>query len=150
MSSHAKIWPALVSFRAMSRAIDNAGIQRALGAAAFSNCGLSRRNLLWFMKLDAETETFLNTSFRYYQTARRLFEDGLVQIDPVPRLISKSKRSIIEQRECTRGSAESGSLSLHWFQSLSQFITVLRNVASATVRVIKEELVTVRVGMIIP
>ncbi|KAK2148151.1 hypothetical protein LSH36_512g02038 [Paralvinella palmiformis] len=61
-----KLWTLLVAALATLRASDAMGIQRAIGSAFFSLCGLDRATYRWFVKMDCEVVSQQRMAFLFH------------------------------------------------------------------------------------
>ena len=122
------IWPLVVSFGALSRAIDVMGIQRGIGGAAFSGCQLTVTERNAFIVLDAKFTTLLTTGFRYNPLMRTKFNADVAGSDGMPEVMGRGKKKILNAtalREVCLTPGEGPRQAGVWFDTVTSFMELL-------------------------
>lgn len=74
------LWPLLVSFDSMLRALDIADTQKSLGDVFLRSCRADRNDLAWFWYLDGKVTSLLQQAFNCYSTITQTYDQGFVSI----------------------------------------------------------------------
>ena len=134
----------LVALYALLRASDAVGIQRALGAAYWSNCQFPQGDVLWFTSLQSEDKTYLDQLFRYHQESMQTYETGLRALDPLESLlisVSADMSSPSYQDICKEMPLdERYHRSFMWFENVTDYMRHLGTVKVSLVNVLLEAL----------
>ena len=134
----------LVALDALLRAADAVGIQRALGAAYWSNCRFPDGNILWFTNLRSENQTYLEQLFRYHEASVHAYNRGLRELDPLEALL-KSYSANMSNPEYAQTCLkiplqERYDISLLYFDNMTTYMGLLSNVRQSLVNKLLEEI----------
>ena len=134
----------LVALYALLRASDAVGIQRALGAAYWSNCQFPQGDVLWFTSLQSEDKTYLDQLFRYHEESMQTYETGLRALDPLESLLASVSADMSNpsyQQICKEMPLdERYHRSFMWFENVTDYMRHLGTVKVSLVDVLLEEL----------
>ena len=134
----------LVALYALLRASDAVGIQRALGAAYWSNCQFPQGDILWFTSLQSEDKTYLDQLFRYHEESMQTYETGLRALDPLESLLASVSANMSNpsySEICKEMPLdERYHRSFIWFENVTDYMRHLGTVKVSLVNVLLEEL----------
>ena len=77
------IWKMFIAYDSLMRASDAVGILRALGSSFFTKCGFTEPEIMWFASLDTESQTYMDTAFRYMPQLQETLDASLVAVHPL-------------------------------------------------------------------
>lgn len=127
-----ELWPLLVSFDSMLRAIDNADTQKSLGDVFIQSCLTDRDDLGWFWNLDGKVTILLQQAVSYYSSTSQTSDHGFVltelrdtlQVDR-PEVFSSSFSEICRNNSMNFTSHRNES---SWSEMMTKYLEVLRRI----------------------
>ena len=127
------IWSKFVAFVSILRRSDSVGIQRAIGSVYFTQCHLDPGDRLWFMELQAMADEYRNLMGQYYIDMERHLVEMETKDDTLQRAIGTLGMEIIDgtrESACANlSSVEKVERRTHWFENLTNYITIHNEIA---------------------
>src|SRR6218665_3851503 len=127
-----ELWPLLVSFDSMLRAIDNADTQKSLGDVFIQSCLTDRDDLGWFWNLDGKVTILLQQAVSYYSSTSQTSDHGFVLTElrdtlQVERLeVFSSSFSDTCRNNSTNFTSHRNESS--WSEMMTRYLEVLRRI----------------------
>ena len=142
-----ELWSMLVATSALLRGSDASGIQRALGSTFFTLCTFTSSNEQWFVSLDGEGDSLYDIGFTYQPLSHQMYID-MYEGSALEASINLQKKQMFSaeyRKNCSTFDDETSfDNALFWFDTMTQYLEIIKTLRESLVRKTKAEMRGIR------